>query len=72
MQKVYCNICGKEVRKINEVWAIKLQTQDGNPRVSFNTDITDVCESCATVLHCCISMMPKGWIPDFHELDKQN
>lgn len=72
MHKVYCNFCEKEIKKINEVWDVKLQAGIGNPRVSYNADIKDLCEHCAMVLHCCICMLPKGWNPDFHELGGGN
>ena len=68
MKKVYCDICGKEINKGNEAWVFGLNAKEGNPRVSFDETIEDICEHCATIMHCCVSMMKlTGWEPDFHE-----
>lgn len=67
MRKVYCDICGKEIVRQREVWKHTLTAREGNKRVSFDESIEDMCEKCATIIHCCTSMMKKGWEPDFHE-----
>lgn len=75
MRKVYCDICGKEVVRQKELWKHTLIAREGNNRVSYDEHIEEICESCATILHCCTSMMKQGWTPDFHETndaDKEN
>lgn len=47
-----------------------LKANDGNKRVSFDETINEICEGCATVIHCCTSMMKKGMIPVFDAKDK--
>lgn len=68
MRKTFCDICGKEVKKQNEAWKYELQAQYGNSRVSYNEKLMEVCEKCATILHCVTSVMREGYQPDFHEL----
>lgn len=68
MKKIFCDICGKEITKSNETWKYELRSNEGNSRVSCNKTLEDVCEKCATIIHCCVSMMCEcGWEPDFHE-----
>lgn len=69
MKKVFCDICGKEIIKSNETWTHELKANETNKRVSYDERIEDICESCATIIHCCVSMMKKcNWQPDFHEV----
>lgn len=69
MKKIFCDICGKEIIKSNETWTNELRANDGNKRVSYDEKIEDICESCATTIHCCIRMMKHcKWEPDFHEV----
>ena len=69
MKKIFCDICGKEIKNQNETWKQELVANENNKRVSYNESLIDVCESCATIIHCCISMMKEcGWKPDFHEV----
>ena len=35
MLKVYCDICGKEIKKSNEVWGMSVFAHKGNPRMSY-------------------------------------
>lgn len=68
MKKTYCDICGKEIVKSNETWNYGLNASKGNSRVGFNENIEEVCEKCATIIHCCVSMMKEvGWEPAFRE-----
>ena len=69
MKKIFCDICGKEIVNSNETWKQELVANENNKRVSYNESLIDVCESCATIIHCCTSMMKEcGWKPDFHEV----
>lgn len=69
MKKIFCDICGKEIKKSNETWKQELRANENNKRVSYDETLEDVCESCATIIHCCVSMMKEcGWQPDFHEV----
>ena len=69
MRRIFCDICGKEIVKPNETWQLGLMANEGNKRVSYNKILVDVCESCATTIHCCVSMMKEcRWEPDFHEV----
>lgn len=69
MKKIFCDICGKEIVNQNETWKQELIANENNKRVSYNKTLIDVCESCATVIHCCVSMMKEcDWKPDFHEV----
>lgn len=68
MTRVYCDICGKEVVRKKEIWKHTLAAREGNKRVSYDEHIEEICESCATTIHCCTSMMKQGWKPDFHEM----
>ena len=71
MKKIFCDICGKEIIPSNETWRQELIANEGNKRVSYNGTLADVCESCATTIHCCVSMMKEcKWKPDFHEVLK--
>ena len=72
-RKIFCDICGKEIVKINEIWKYKLIANKNNERVSYNETLGEVCESCATIIHCCVSMMKEcKWEPDFHEVLDQD
>lgn len=69
MRKIFCDICGKEIVKSNETWKHELKANENNKRVSYDRTLEDVCEYCATVVHCCMVMMKEyGWEPDFHEV----
>ena len=68
MTRVYCDICGKEVVRKKEIWKHTLAAREGNKRVSYDEHMEEICESCATTIHCCTSMMKQGWKPDFHEM----
>jgi len=65
MIKKFCDVCGKEIIKENEVWTNILTAQEGNSRVSFDETIIDMCEACATHIHCVTSMMKHGWVPEY-------
>lgn len=68
MKKIFCDICGKEIVKTNETWTYELSANEGNKRVSFDKIIEDICEACATKIHCCVAMMKEcNWEPDFHK-----
>ena len=70
MKKVFCDICGKEIKPDNETWRQQLQANNGNPRISFNESLGEICEGCAKKINFCVSMMKMHyWEPDFHELD---
>ena len=69
MKKIFCDICGKEIVNSNKTWKQELVANENNKRVSYNESLIDVCEYCATIIHCCTFMMKKcGWKPDFHEV----
>ena len=70
MDVKYCDICGNKIKKPNETWTSKLVANNGNPRVSFDSEIKEVCESCATILHCCTALMKQGLAPDFSNPNK--
>ncbi len=65
MLKVYCDICGKEIKKSNEVWGMSVFAHKGNPRMSYDETVTDMCELCATQIHCCLSALKNGLKPKF-------
>lgn len=65
MRKVYCDICGKEIIRQREVWKHTLMAKEGNKRVSYDEHIEDICEKCATIIHCCTSMMKRGFEPEY-------
>lgn len=71
MKKTYCNICRKEIPRQNETWQYTLSANEENKRVSFDSQIEEICECCASILHCCVSMMKHDWKPDYHELYEQ-
>lgn len=73
MKRTFCDICGKEIVKPNETWKYKLVSNTDNTRLSFDEVLEDVCEECATVIHCCVRMMKEcKWKPDFHEALKSD
>ncbi len=65
MVKICCDICGKEIAKVKEVWKLSLLSKSGNRRVSYDEKVADVCESCATQIHCCLSALKNGLKPKF-------
>lgn len=73
MRKVFCDICGKEIKPDNETWRQRLQANERNVKISFNESLDEICEGCATKIHYCVSMMMKKheWKPDFHELNEK-
>ena len=72
MRKIFCDICGKEIKPDNETWRQQLRANNGNLRISFDKSFCEICEGCATKIHCCVSMMKEhDWEPDFHELDEK-
>ena len=60
MVKVYCDICGKEIIRAKEVWKLSLLSKPENVRVSYDEKVEDMCESCATGIHCHLSAMKNG------------
>lgn len=65
MKKVFCDICGKEIKK--------LPTMDFfNKGVFFDMydePLDDLCEECFYTIYFCLNMMKKtGWRPSFNEL----
>lgn len=73
MKKVFCDICGKEIKPDNETWRQRLQANERNAKISFNESLDEICEGCATKIHYCVSMMEmyNDWEPDFHELNEK-
>lgn len=65
MVKKFCDICKKEVKTYNETWVFDFKADKSNPRISYDEHIVDICESCAVIVHGCISLMKLGSIPDF-------
>ena len=65
MKKIYCDICGKEIKELEPFmlsWK-KDMFYDLN-----DYPIEDICPDCFWTLYCCLNMMKKtGWKPDFHE-----
>lgn len=70
MKKIYCDICGKEIKGEDSVYDYKLFSSKEQPLYfNLNSHKEDVCKRCATVIYKCITMMGKvGWEPDFHEV----
>lgn len=64
MVRRYCDICGKEVEKANEVWRLEMISREGNPSVSFDEKIDDVCAGCAAIIHCNVSMLQHDLEPE--------
>lgn len=67
MKKIYCDICGNEIKRQGETWRYKLQSNEGNRRVSLNKNIKEICELCATVIDCCIVMRENGINPNWNK-----
>ena len=44
MRKIFCDICGKEIDPCNETWRQQLQSNGGNPTISFNESLGEMCE----------------------------
>ncbi len=65
MVKVYCDICGKEIIRANEVWKLSLAAKPGNPRVSYDETAAEMCEMCATLIHSSLALMKNGLKPNF-------
>jgi len=57
------------VKKKKEIWKCTLTAKMGNERVSFDENIEEICERCATIIHYCISITKQGWEPDFNEYE---
>jgi hypothetical protein len=64
MKVIYCDICGKEIKKRTEVDIL-----NNDMFIDRHDDlIEDVCEECFKWIYCCVIMMKEtGWKPDFHE-----
>lgn len=71
MVKVYCDICGNEILKANEIWKLSLLSKPGNPRVSYDEIVEDMCESCATKIHCRLVEMKHGLEQAFDRIPKK-
>lgn len=71
MTKVYCDICGKEVRGVHETWTHVLTANKNNSRVSFDEVLPEICEHCATIIHCCISLMKAGVEPNLEPMPEK-
>lgn len=67
MNRLFCDICGKEIVRKDETWSYSLKANGSNRRVSMNENIGEVCELCATVINCCVSMRRKGINPDWNK-----
>ncbi len=70
MKKIYCDICGKEIKSHEpkvDFWKEDIfYNLDDNP-------IEDVCNECFGMIYCCINMMKETkWKPDFHEVLKSD
>lgn len=70
MKKIYCYICGKEIKGGDSVYDYKLFSSKEQPLYfNLNSHKEDVCKRCATVIYKCITMMSEfEWEPDFHEI----
>ena len=66
MKKIYCDICGKEIKNNNSI----TDFLNRNSFYRFDDEpIDDMCEECFKIIYCCIKMMKEtGWKPDFHEV----
>lgn len=65
MIKVYCDICGKEIIRANEVWKLSLAAKPGNPCVSYEETAAEMCEMCAVTIHSGLALMKHGLEPNF-------
>lgn len=70
MIKVYCDICGKEIVRANEVWKLSLAANPGNPRVSYDETAAEMCEVCAVTIHSSLALMKHGIKPNFSDTGK--
>jgi len=68
MTRKFCDICKREVKTYNETWIFDLKADKSNNRVSYDEHINDICESCATIIHGCVSLMKLGSMPDFKNI----
>lgn len=69
MTRVYCDICGKEVVRKKEIWKHTLTAREGNKRVSYDEHIEEICESCATTIHCCTSIEEEMGLKEYVSFD---
>lgn len=65
MKKIYCDICGQEIKDHKKV------VDFGSTDLFYDLDehrIDDVCRECYSTIDYCINMMKRvDWRPDFHE-----
>lgn len=65
MKKTYCDICGSEITRQSETWRYELKANEGNKRVALDENIEEICETCATIISCCVTMRRNGINPDW-------
>lgn len=69
MKKIYCDICGKEMRRA----FLPSEKFKDIFNISEEETIEDMCEECFMTIYCCVRMMKKTkWKPDFHEVTKSD
>ena len=60
MRKTYCDICGNEIVRQSETWRYELMANRENKRVALNESVNEICETCATIISCCVTMRRNG------------